>query len=218
MNILGVVFDLDGVIVDTAEFHYIAWKSLGKKLGIEIDRSFNEKLKGVSRMDSLDRILEVKGLKDTMPLQEKEALAKEKNDEYVKLINTIRPSDMLPGIKDFLEDLKRNNIRIGLASASKNALPVLKRLDAEKYFDYVADPNLCKKSKPAPDIFLLASKGLHLRPENCIGVEDAAAGIEGINSAGMFSVGIGDKKILKDADLVLNSTKGLNINILNINK
>jgi beta-phosphoglucomutase len=215
MNVLGIVFDLDGVIVDTAEFHYIAWKNLGNKLGIEIDRDFNEKLKGVSRMDSLDKILEAKGLKEAMPIEEKEALAKEKNDEYVKLIDTIKPSDMLPGVKEFLESLKRSGIKIGLASASKNALPVLKRLDAEKYFDYVADPNLCKKNKPAPDIFLLAAKGLGLRPENCIGVEDAKAGIEGINSAGMFSIGIGDKKMLREADLILSSTRELSLNLLN---
>ena len=163
------IFDLDGVITDTAEYHYLAWKELANKIGIEIDREFNETLKGVSRMESLERIL-VHGNKQN-----------DKNMYYVSLIENITPKDILPGISKLLENIKSNNIKIGLASASKNANMVLNNLKLVNYFDFIADASKCKNSKPAPDIFLMALKGLNVEAKNCIGIEDAYSGIEAIN-------------------------------------
>lgn len=214
MEIKGVIFDLDGVIVDTAEYHFMAWKNLSENLGIFIDRDFNEKLKGVSRIESLEKILEIKGLENKYTIEEKVELANKKNEEYKSLIKNITPSSILPGIKDFLEELKSRKIKIALASVSHNANMVLEGLNAKKYFDYIADPQKCERGKPAPDIFLQAAKGILLDPKECIGIEDAAAGIEAINLANMFSVGIGSRETLKGADIILESTKKLNIKLI----
>ena len=184
------IFDLDGVITDTAEYHYLAWKELANKIGIEIDREFNETLKGVSRM------------------------ANDKNMYYVSLIENITPKDILPGISKLLENIKSNNIKIGLASASKNANMVLNNLKLVNYFDFIADASKCKNSKPAPDIFLMALKGLNVEAKNCIGIEDAYSGIEAINTSGMYSVGVGDKKTLKNANLVVEDTTYLEFDTL----
>ena len=164
------IFDLDGVITDTAEYHYLAWKELANKIGIEIDREFNETLKGVSRMESLERIL--------------------------------------------VHGNKKNNIKIGLASASKNATMVLNNLKLVNYFDFIADASKCKNSKPAPDIFLMALNGLNVEAKNCIGIEDAYSGIEAINTSGMYSVGVGDKETLKNANLVVEDTTYLEFDTL----
>ncbi|WP_042273133.1 beta-phosphoglucomutase [[Clostridium] dakarense] len=191
------IFDLDGVITDTAHFHYLAWKELGDKLGIDIDEKFNESLKGISRMESLERIL-IHGKKENdFVKEEKLIMADNKNNYYVSLIEDISPKDVLPGIKELLENIKLNNIKIGLASASKNAIKVLNNLKLIDYFDFIADASKCENSKPAPEIFLMAAKGLSVNPKNCIGIEDASAGIESINEAGMYSVGVGDFEILK---------------------
>ncbi|MGL5346208.1 MAG: beta-phosphoglucomutase [Peptostreptococcaceae bacterium] len=213
----AVIFDLDGVITDTANFHYLAWKQLGDKIGIEINEEFNESLKGISRMESLERLLEFGEMEDKFTPQEKIEMAIEKNNNYVKLIEKITPKDILLGIKELLTELKSKQIKIGLASASKNAVMVLNNLELMDYFDFIADAAKCKYSKPAPDIFLMAAKGLNVNPINCIGIEDASAGIQSINTANMYSVGVGNEKILNEADYVVSNTQDLKLDkLLNI--
>ena len=208
------IFDLDGVITDTAEYHYLAWKELANKIDIEIDREFNETLKGISRMESLERILIHGNKQNDFTIEEKEQMANDKNMYYVSLIENITPEDILPGISELLDNIKSNNIKIGLASASKNAVMVLNNLKLINYFDFIADASKCKNSKPAPDIFLMALKGLNVEAKNCIGIEDAYSGIEAINTSGMHSVGVGDKEILKNANLVVEDTTYLEFDTL----
>ncbi|WP_286149701.1 beta-phosphoglucomutase [Romboutsia ilealis] len=208
------IFDLDGVITDTAEYHYLAWKELANSIGIEIDREFNETLKGISRMESLDKILIHGKKQNDFTIEEKGKMANDKNMYYVSLIENITPKDILPGISNLLEDIKSNNKKIGLASASKNATMVLNNLKLVNYFDFIADASKCKNSKPAPDIFLMALKGLNVEAKNCIGIEDAYSGIEAINASGMYSIGVGDKEILKNANLVVKDTTYLKFDTL----
>ena len=196
----GVIFDLDGVLTDTAKFHFVAWSALADSLGISIDEQFNEDLKGVDRMTSLDKILEYGGVKLTQ--EEKLRYATAKNEYYKELISSMTSDDVLPGVLDRLSELREMGLKIGLASASKNAPAILKFLNLEAYFDAVANVELIKTNKPAPDIFLLAADNLGLQPADCLGVEDAAAGIQAIRSAGMKSVGIGSPEVLRDADIV----------------
>lgn len=203
------IFDLDGVITDTAYFHYLAWKELGEKVGIDIDEEFNESLKGISRMESLERILIYGKREQDFDNEEKLIMAEYKNNYYISLIENINSKDVLPGIKELLENIKSNNIKVGLASASKNAMKVLNNLKLIDYFDFIADASKCENSKPAPDIFLMAAKGLNVNPKNCIGIEDASSGIDSINEAGMYSVGVGDFETLKRAKYILNSTDEL---------
>lgn len=210
----GILFDLDGVITDTAEFHYLAWQALGKKIGITFDKKFNENLKGVDRMESLERILAL-GKKETdYTPEEKLALATEKNDFYQTFIEKMTPENLLPGIKDLLSDLKNHGIKLGLASASKNAPFILKQLEISDAFDIIVDPNSLKQGKPAPDIFLQGAKQLNLSVAACIGIEDAYSGIEAIKAANMLAVGVGDKSILNKADAVVENTSLLTYNYL----
>ncbi|RCX20635.1 alpha,alpha-trehalose phosphorylase [Fontibacillus phaseoli] len=203
----AVVFDLDGVITDTAEYHYLAWKELADELGIPFDRNVNERLKGVSRSESLDILLEKSGRSWTAA--EKEDLAARKNDRYRRLIGQLTPGDLLPGIRELLTALCERGIAAGLASASHNAPLILERLDAGSWFQAVADPAGVTKGKPDPEIFLRAAELLGVPPENCVGVEDAAAGIAAINAAGMKAVGIGSADRLSGTDLLLASTAEL---------
>jgi len=205
----AVIFDLDGVITDSAEFHYQAWKNLADRLEIYFDRKINERLKGVPRMDSLDIILERDSVQDRYSHEEKEALATEKNDEYVILINTITPEDILPGILELLLDLKERRIKTAIASASKNAQTIIDRLEIGQLLDYVADAGAIKNQKPAPDVFLVSAENISVPPENCVGVEDAGAGIIAIKAAGMVAIGIGEAENLKGADLLLSKTADL---------
>jgi len=205
----AVIFDLDGVITDSAEFHFRAWKNLADRLGIYFDREINERLKGVPRMDSLEIILEKDSVPDRYSNEEKEALANEKNDEYVSLIKTITPDDILPGILELLNDLKRRGIKTAIASASKNAPMIVERLEVGHLFDFVADAGAIPNQKPAPDVFLVSAENLSILPVDCVGVEDAAAGIVAIKAAGMAAIGIGDKEILKGADMIIEKTTEL---------
>ncbi|MDF0478848.1 beta-phosphoglucomutase [Vagococcus sp. PNs007] len=211
MSVKGFIFDLDGVITDTADYHFEAWKNLASNYGITIDREFNEQLKGISRMDSLNRILEFGGRKTEFTEAQKEAMAAEKNGEYVKLIEKMTPEHILPGVLDFLTELKKHNYLLGLASASKNGPVILERLNLSGYFDTIVDPSLLAKGKPDPEIFLTAARQLGLKPEECIGIEDASAGIESINKAKMFSVGVGDKESMKEANYRLSNTSELSL-------
>ncbi|MBE9389284.1 beta-phosphoglucomutase [Vagococcus salmoninarum] len=211
MTIKGFIFDLDGVITDSAEYHYQAWKNLAKTIEIEIDREFNEELKGISRMDSLERILVHGKRSQDFSAEEKTALAAEKNAEYVKLIEKVTPKDILPGILTLLEDLKDQGIKLALASASKNGPMILEKLALADYFETIVDPESLAQGKPDPEIFLKGASQLGLVPSQCVGVEDAAAGITAINQAQMFSVGVGDPESMKEADYRVNHTGDLNL-------
>ncbi|MBU9674065.1 beta-phosphoglucomutase [Planococcus sp. CP5-4] len=204
-----VIYDLDGVITDTAEFHYLAWKNLAEQLGILIDRNFNEQLKGISRMDSLDRILELGSSAKPFSYEEKVELATRKNSYYLELIEEITPDHILPGIKNFLQENKEANIKIALGSASKNAPLILEKLGLSHYFDYVVDAGKVKKGKPDPETFTAAADALGVSYSNCIGIEDAAAGVEAVNRANMFSVGVGDRTHLAHAHYLVNETSEL---------
>lgn len=205
------IFDLDGVITDTAEYHYLAWKQLAQSLGVTIDRRFNEKLKGISRMDSLEKILALKPELLTMSMEEKQQLATQKNEYYKTLINQITPKDILPGIEKLLKEIQENKIKIALGSASKNAPVVIDRLGLTNYFDYMVDAAKVKRGKPDPETFTVAADYFGFAYADCIGVEDSAAGIEAINRAGMFSVGIGDSEHLHEADYLVSDTSQLNM-------
>lgn len=203
----AVIFDLDGVITDTAHLHFMAWRSVAAELGIVIDHNVNLALKGVSRMASLEHILQVGGKAKMFSDEEKKAIATRKNTRYVELLRSLEPQAILPGITALLAELRRRGVRIGLASASLNAPGILRALGLTNAFDYCANASLISHSKPHPEIFLAACAGLGVMPENCIGVEDAQAGIDAINASGMVSIGVGEA--LNNADLLLNSTQEL---------
>ncbi|EBF5161997.1 beta-phosphoglucomutase [Listeria monocytogenes] len=210
----GVVFDLDGVITDTAHYHYLAWKKTAESFGIEFDEAFNENLKGVSRIDSLLLILKKDGRENDYTEEQIEALAADKNDFYVSLLKEITPADVLPGIKELIVDLKKQNLKCAIASVSKNARTVLSALEMEQEFDYIVDAAKITKSKPDPEIFVEACRGLGLETSEVVGIEDAQAGIEAINAAGIVSVGVGSG--LRDADMTVKSTGLLDLRILEI--
>ena len=209
LEIRAVIFDLDGVITDTANFHYKAWKQLADELGIYFDEMMNESLKGVDRMGSLEKVLE--GGDRTYSAEEKAALADRKNEYYKELIHTMAPSNILPGVLEVLKLLKEKGIRIGLASVSKNAFTVIDKLGIRDYFDYVADAAKIKKGKPDPEIFLKVAENLGIDVKHCIGVEDAEAGIRAIKSANMYAIGIGDRRILHQADDVIKGLDAFNL-------
>jgi beta-phosphoglucomutase len=185
----GVIFDLDGVIVSTDNCHYLAWKKMANEEGIPFDRTINERLRGVSRMESLSIILE-KAQKPYTPA-EQEAMATRKNGYYVELIGSLTPNDMLPGAMDTLRTLREKGIKIAIGSSSRNTPIILRQLQLDTYFDAVADGNAITRSKPDPEVFLLAASLLGLKPENCLVVEDADAGVEAALAGGMRVLGVG---------------------------
>jgi beta-phosphoglucomutase len=194
----AVIFDLDGVITDTARFHYLAWKRLADSVGAHFDEAFNEHLKGVDRMGSLELILARAPRSFTD--QEKLELADAKNRHYQELVATMTPDDLLPGALRALEEVRAAGLKIGLASVSKNAFTVLDRLGIRDRFDDVVDAATIANSKPHPEIFLTAASHLGVAPSDCLGVEDAAAGVASIKDAGMIAVGVGDAQVLARAD------------------
>lgn len=210
----GFVFDLDGVITDTAKYHYIAWKELAAEIGIEIDLKFNEQLKGISRMDSLERILTLGNKNDAYTEVEKEALATKKNTHYVQLLQSLTPDDLLPGVKTFLDEAKAKNIPCAIASASKNAPFILDKLGVMQDFDMIVDPATLKKGKPDPEIFIQAALALGIEPAEAVGFEDAQAGIDGIKAAGMYAVGVYSGEELHGADVIVEKLTDLNIDEL----
>lgn len=212
-KIKGCIFDLDGVIVDTAKYHYLAWKELADELGFEFTKEDNEKLKGVSRMDSLEILLQIGNL--NFDEKTKINLAEKKNKIYVNYISKIDKSEILEGVEDFIKEIKENNIKIALGSVSKNAVPIIKNIGMLNYFDSIIDGNKITKAKPDPEVFLLGAKELNLKPENCVVFEDAVKGIQAAKNAGMYAVGVGNPLILKQADKVIPGFKGVNIDILN---
>ena len=207
----GFVFDLDGVITDTAKFHYIAWKELADSIGITIDLDFNEKLKGIGRMDSLERILAYGGKENDFTNEQKEEMAAKKNANYVKLLEDLSPKDLLPGVKKFLDEAREKNVPCSLASASKNAPFILKKLEVFDYFDAIVDPESLHKGKPDPEIFVRAAELINIDPKDAIGFEDAEAGIEGIKKAGMYAIGLQASEPLVEADMTISSFDEINV-------
>lgn len=202
----AVIFDLDGVITDTARYHYLAWKRLAESQGVPFDEAFNEHLKGIDRMGSLDLILAQSPR--TFSEDDRLALATAKNEHYKELIATMSPADLLPGAVAALDGCRARGLRIGLASVSKNAFTVLERLGITDKFDYVVDAATIAKGKPDPEIFLKAARELGVAPADCFGVEDAVAGVASIKSAGMYAVGVGDPAVLAQADVVIPDLRG----------
>lgn len=210
----GFVFDLDGVITDTAKFHYLAWKELAESIGITFDEVFNETLKGISRMDSLDRILAHGQQEKQFTQAEKEALAEKKNDNYVKSLADLSENDLLPGVHDFLIAAKERQIPCSIASASKNAPMILEKLGVLTFFGHIVDPDTLKKGKPDPEIFIKAAESIQIKPQDAIGFEDAQAGIEGIKKAKMYAVGISATETLLGADIQVASMTELDMDSL----
>ena len=202
----GIIFDLDGVIVDTAKYHYLAWKEIAKKLGYQFDEKDNEELKGVSRVKSLDILLQKAGT--NLEQNEKEKLLTEKNNQYLELVSNIDKQEMLPGIESLLDWLNQENIPFSLGSASKNAPYILEKLKIKDQFSAIVDGNDVTKAKPDPEVFLIAAKKMGLKPNECVVIEDSQAGIEAAKKAGMTAIGIG--KDFKGADFIFENTAALN--------
>jgi len=197
MNKKAFIFDLDGVIVDTAKYHFLAWQKISDSLGIEFTPEHNEHLKGVSRVRSLDIILELGKIKASQ--KDKDIWLRQKNEDYLTYINAMDESEILGGVLNILQFLKEKEQPIALGSASKNARPILEKVKLLHFFDAIVDGNDVTDAKPNPEVFLQAAKKLGIKPECAIVFEDAVAGIEAANAAQMTSVGIGDCKILKSA-------------------
>ena len=199
-NVKAFIFDLDGVIVDTAKYHYLAWKKIANELGIDFTHEHNELLKGVSRVRSLDIILELGNIVATQ--ENKDKWLVQKNEDYLSYLVNMDESEILPGVMPILKFLKENKQGIALGSASKNAKPILEKTGIMDYFDVVVDGNDVSNAKPDPEVFLQAAKLLNASNENSIVFEDSVAGVQAANIANMTSVGIGDKEVLSEAQYI----------------
>lgn len=199
--IKACIFDLDGVIVDTAKYHFIAWKWLAGELGFELSEADNEKLKGVSRMGSLEQILQWAGI--DLDEHKKLELAGRKNDCYRKFIAKMKPKDVLPGVMSFLGELRQKGIAVALGSASKNAAYIIERVGLSETFQVIIDGTKTAKSKPDPEVFILGAAALGFSPEECIVFEDAAVGIDAALNGGFYAVGIGESSNLGHAHMVI---------------
>jgi beta-phosphoglucomutase len=209
MEIKGCIFDLDGVIVDTAKYHYLAWKRLADHLDINFTLEDNERLKGVSRMDSLEIILEIGKRKLNKELKEK--YARLKNEWYIDYISKMTPDEILPGSIKFINELKGAGIKTALGSASKNTPLILKRVGMEKMFDAVVDGNIVSRAKPNPEVFIVAAGMIKVKPEHCVVFEDAVAGVQAAINAGMTCVGIGTRKVLANAHYIISGLDEMNL-------
>lgn len=201
MQIGACIFDLDGVLVDTAKFHFLAWKRLADQIGIHFTETDNEQLKGVSRMDSLDIILKIGNKKLSERMKNK--YAEIKNNWYVDYISSMTVNDILPGCVSFISELRKEGISIAIGSASKNTPIILKRIGMEKTFEAVADGNNVSNAKPNPEIFLKAAFLTGVEPEKCVVFEDAIAGVQAALNAGMMCIGVGSEKVLTKAHFVI---------------
>jgi beta-phosphoglucomutase len=202
MNTKAFIFDLDGVIVDTAKYHYLAWQKIANELNIEFTHEHNELLKGVSRVRSLDIILELG--KVTASQEDKDRWLVQKNEEYLSYLVDMNESEILPGVFTILKFLKENNQPIALGSASKNARPILEKTGLLSYFDAIVDGNDVTNAKPDPEVFLMAAKLLNITPENSIVFEDSVAGVQAANIGNMTSIGIGEATTLHEAKYIFN--------------
>lgn len=200
MNKKGFIFDLDGVIVDTAKYHFLAWKNLAKSIDIDFTHEQNEQLKGVSRVKSLEKILEW-GNK-TISEELFTSLMGKKNEEYLSFIAKMTEEEILPDVPKILDYLIENQQPISLGSASKNARPILEKVHLLSKFDAIVDGNDVSKAKPNPEVFLIAAQHLNMKPEDCIVFEDSVAGVQAANTANMISIGIGEKEVLHEADYI----------------
>lgn len=209
----GFIFDLDGVIVDTAKFHYLAWRKLANNFGFDITEDQNEQLKGISRLRSLEIIL--KWGKVNLSQDEFMEQMALKNDNYLSYIASMTKKDLLPGVSDLIDYLSENNIPFALGSASKNARIILEKTGLIQKFDAVVDGNDVTIAKPNPEVFLIAASKLKIKPGNCIVFEDSVAGIQAANAAEMISVGIGEKNILNEADFVFSDFNEIKIDFIN---
>ena len=208
----AIIFDLDGVIVDTAKYHYLAWQKIANDLGFDFSKEENEQLKGVSRVQSLEFLLEKGNI--TLSQAEKEQYLQAKNTHYLSLISHMDESELLEGIKDLLWVLHREKIPFALGSASKNARRILEALQLTELFTAIVDGTDVSKAKPDPEVFVIAARKICRTPKNCIVIEDSKAGIQAANSVGMTSIGIGDKSVLGKADFVLKNTGELTFSFI----
>jgi len=211
-NIQACIFDLDGVVVDTAKFHYKAWKRLANTIGLDLSLAENEQLKGVSRMASLQFILD-KGNK-VYSAVEKQALASKKNEWYLADVAAMTAKDILPGVQDFLLELQEQGIKIALGSASKNARTILQRVGISHYFEVIIDGTCTTKSKPDPQVFCMGATQLGVNPANCVVFEDAPKGVQAAINGGFYAVGVGESAHLDHAHAVISNFKGFNLNSL----
>ena len=200
MNTKAFIFDLDGVIVDTAKYHYLAWQKIANELNIEFTLEHNELLKGVSRVRSLDIILELGKIEASQ--EDKNSWLFQKNEDYISYLVDMNESEILPGVFTILKFLKENNQPIALGSASKNARPILEKTGLLSYFDAIVDGNDVTNAKPDPEVFLIAAKLLETKPEDAIVFEDSVAGIQAANIGNMTSIGIGEAAILHEAKYI----------------
>ncbi|HYE83140.1 MAG TPA: beta-phosphoglucomutase [Clostridia bacterium] len=211
-KIKGCIFDLDGVIVDTAKYHYLAWKRLASELGFDFSEKDNERLKGVSRMACMEILVELGGL--SLSEEEKYSLADKKNGWYVEYISGMGEDEILPGAKEFIIKVRNAGIKTALGSASKNARIILANLKLIELFDAIIDGNKTSKAKPDPEVFLLGAQELGLSPQDCVVFEDAKAGIEAAKRAGMRCVGVGTSSELSEADIIIPGFENIGLEIL----
>lgn len=210
--IKAFLFDLDGVLTDTSEFHYRGWKRLAEEEGLPFNREDNEALRGVSRRESLSILLKGRALTEA----QMEAWMDRKNGYYLALVNQMTPADLLPGSQDLLAEIRAAGMKIAIASSSKNAPLVIDRLNLSRAIDTIVDGNVVTRSKPAPDLFLKAAERVGARPDEAVVVEDAAAGIEAGIAGGMWTIGLGPKERVGAANLVFPSLAGVRLSqILN---
>ena len=212
MKIKACLFDLDGVVVDTARYHYLAWKKIADDLGFSFSLHDNERLKGVSRMESLDILLEIGKIK--VDLKTKEELAATKNSLYVSYIQKMTPDEILPGVIRFLDELHNSGMLIALGSASKNAMSILDKINISQKFDAIIDGNKVSKAKPDPEVFLKGAIELGIDPQYCLVFEDAQAGIDAARNGGMHIIGIGQPENLTNAEFVIPGFETMNMDQL----
>jgi beta-phosphoglucomutase len=210
--IKGFIFDLDGVIVDTAHYHFLAWKRLAAELGYHLSEDENERLKGVSRVQSLDIVLELAGI--SLPEEERLHLADKKNNWFREYVERMTPSEIFPGVVDLIHQAKAHGMKVGLASSSKNAGTVIRMLNIEQEFDACVDGTMITHTKPHPEIFLKAADRLGLEPSSCVVVEDAEAGVEAALAAGMKCIGIGSPGLLQKASKIFQRTSDIRLTTL----
>ncbi|ACR79745.1 MULTISPECIES: beta-phosphoglucomutase [Kosmotoga] len=212
MSFSVCIFDMDGVIVDTARYHFLAWKKLAGELGFELSPELGEQLKGIGRLEALNIVLKFGSIKANE--KDKQKLAKRKNNYYLEFISKIDESEVLPGVITFLKTLREAKLKTALATVSKNASVIIEKTGIEKLFDVIVDGNMIKNGKPDPEVFLKAAEMLEVSPQECIVFEDAVAGIEAAHRAGMKCIGIGNPSVLSKADFVIRNLKEINLGVL----
>ncbi len=208
-EIQACIFDLDGVIVDTANSHYKAWKRLANELGFDLTPEQNEKMKGIGRMESLDMLLEIGNIEADK--KEKKKLADLKNGWYRDYISEMQPDELLPGVIDFLEELTEENILIAIGSASRNAPTIVRQVQIGRYLDALIDGSKVTKGKPHPEVFLKAAEEMGVEPAHCVVFEDAQAGIDAARNGGMRTIGVGSQQVLHNADMIIPGLNEINL-------